>query len=75
VPGKHPSKLELKCRACGILCYRDAGRRWVHETDPPEPHDPVVRWFGAKNSRAAGVPPGDAPPRGDAAPEDEPTAG
>jgi hypothetical protein len=50
--GTHPRKLEMRCRACGILCYRNAERRWTHEEDPPEPHDPAVRWFGGKKADA-----------------------
>ncbi len=41
----------MKCRTCGILCVRerdeDGRRRWVHEAEPPEAHEPALpRVFG-----------------------------
>jgi len=57
--GTHPMKLELRCRTCGTLCYRGAGRRWTHEVDPPEPHQPDVRWFGRRRARADADPAGE----------------
>jgi len=67
VPGAHPYKLELRCRRCRILCYRDAEKRWTHESEPPEPHAPVVRWFGS--SKAPEPPAGEGPGPG-ASPSD-----
>ncbi len=65
--GKHFWKLEMKCRTCGILCYRDAQRRWTHEDEPAEPHDPVIKLFGGgRPPKPAPKPAADGPPAGEA---------